>query len=278
MSIPPSAQLAAPDVHLTSTISHFYCVQHARAEPALPLLLLPNYQMLLVVNLGPAVPVWVGGQRHTIRRTALLGPLQQVLHYELPPGTDLLVVNFALAGFYRLTGQSMQRFGAGWFHAPPLLASLCPAELWQQLAGLPPGPERLALLSEQLQRVAVAHPPPVVALLDAIQEAATAETASVPSLAGAHRLSIRSLQLRCQTYLGCSLQEISHFLRFDRLARTLRAQPTGADWQTLVAAFGYHDQSHLIRDFQRFTGSTPKHLKNQLLANSLCVSNTGPVH
>lgn len=277
MRTPTHTQLVTPEARLTEAISHFYCVQHARHELVLPQQLLPSYQMLLLINLGAAVPVQVGGQRRTIRQAALLGPMQQVLHYELPPGADLLVINFSLAGFYRLTGQPMHRFG-GWFHLPPLLASLCPLALWHQLAALPPGPERLVLLSEQLHRVAVAQPPPVVALLGGIAKATADGATSILPLARAHRLSLRSLQLRCQAYLGCSLKEISRFLRFDRLARTLHAQPTGADWQTLVAAFGYHDQSHLIRDFQHFTNSTPKHFKTQLLANSLCVSNTGPTH
>lgn len=275
--IPAHAQVATPDACLAKAVSHFYCVQHTRHEPALFQQLLPTYQLLLVINLGPAVPIWAGGQRHLIRQAALLGPVQHVLHYELPPGTDMLVVNFSLAGFYRLTGHSMQHFESGWFHAPEsVLASHCLRTLWPLLASLPPGPERLTLLSEQLHRVAVAQPPAVVALLDDMAKATTDKATSVLSLAKAHRLSIRSLQLRYQTYLGCSFKEISRFRRFDRLARTLREQPTLPDWQTLVAAFAYYDQSHFIRDFQRFAGLTPKQLKAQLMSNSICLSNQLP--
>jgi hypothetical protein len=48
------------------------------------------------------------------------------------------------------------------------------------------------------------------------------------------------------------------FVRFKQVLYRLVKQPSkSVDWQGLVVEFGYHDQSHLIKDFGHFLGTTP---------------------
>ncbi|WP_460636975.1 AraC family transcriptional regulator [Larkinella harenae] len=39
--------------------------------------------------------------------------------------------------------------------------------------------------------------------------------------------------------------------------------------------FGYHDHSHLIKDFKYYLGLTPRQFLRQLTAGSICLSKTG---
>ena len=56
--------------------------------------------------------------------------------------------------------------------------------------------------------------------------------------------------------VGLAPKVFCRILRFQR-ARVLAEKPATPDWADLAVACGYFDQSHLIRDFKEFSGSTP---------------------
>lgn len=55
--------------------------------------------------------------------------------------------------------------------------------------------------------------------------------------------------------LGLTPKKLARIARFNHLLRDIRGGNT--DWAALAATHGYCDQSHLIRDFREFTGTTP---------------------
>src|SRR4051812_2222443 len=70
----------------------------------------PNLEMMLVFNFGEPVRISFHNSpldTEVIRRTAVIGPLRQMLNYELLPGADALVVNFKFNGFQRLFGMPL---------------------------------------------------------------------------------------------------------------------------------------------------------------------------
>jgi AraC-like DNA-binding protein len=100
------------------------------------------------------------------------------------------------------------------------------------------------------------------------------------SLASEMDCSHRTLIARFRTYMGFPPKTIARLLRFNRAVRSLdRLSRTRADepaskpylevrqpedrlvgaiqWADLAADCGYVDQSHLIREFREFAGSTP---------------------
>ena len=58
-------------------------------------------------------------------------------------------------------------------------------------------------------------------------------------------------------YVGLTPKVFCRILRFQR-ARVLAQKLQAPDWAELAVDCGYFDQSHLIRDFREFSGSTPK--------------------
>ncbi|WP_426343874.1 AraC family transcriptional regulator [Pseudoduganella sp. R-32] len=145
--------------------------------------------------------------------------------------------------------------------------------------------ERLALLTEALyarlslapagaraasalaSRVAAAAPAGQVLALHAVaQLEASGGALRVESLAAALGVSRQYLANQFRDHVGLSPKLFARICRF-RAARTaaLAAEPGrhGHDWATLALDSGYFDQSHLIRDFQDFTGASPDaHLGN----------------
>lgn len=55
---------------------------------------------------------------------------------------------------------------------------------------------------------------------------------------------------------------------FARLARFRQALACKGAWADIAASCGYYDQSHLIRDFQRFAGGSPSSIRPDLMSQS----------
>lgn len=59
------------------------------------------------------------------------------------------------------------------------------------------------------------------------------------------------------SHVGLTPKVFCRILRFQR-ARVLAEELEMPDWAELAVTCGYFDQSHLIKDFQEFSGSTPR--------------------
>jgi AraC-like DNA-binding protein len=56
--------------------------------------------------------------------------------------------------------------------------------------------------------------------------------------------------------VGITPKRYLRLVRFERLRKAVAGRPA-VDWARAAAALGYFDQSHLIRDFHDFAGTTP---------------------
>jgi AraC-like DNA-binding protein len=74
----------------------------------------------------------------------------------------------------------------------------------------------------------------------------------------AHRtgLSLRQFERRCAAQIGLRPKLYARIARFEA-ALDSRARSQTRSWTEIAHAFGYHDQMHLIHDFERFSGETP---------------------
>ena len=275
MASPTTSQVVAADPRLDQVFSHFYCVQQATDAPALPQQLLPTYERLLVFNFGPSIPVFAGPGT-AFGSVAVVGPLQQMLRYELPPGADLIVVNFTLNGFHRLTTQFLakrQKVNENTDNEQPLHPEF--RSVWEQIASLSQT-ERLAFISDYLFLNTAPPNEATHFLYESIPYFAEAAMDPVKVVADRQGVTTRSIQLRFQAQLGYSAKEIARFLRFKKLLQQLyQSRPESVDWMAQVQQFGYHDQSHLIKDFQHFVGMSPRQFMQELGRGGVCLSRSG---
>lgn len=273
-----TSQLIEADERLTEVFRHVYCVQQsAEAPAAVPKQLLPNYEMLLIFNFGPGVPITLDADSYVIRETAAIGPLQKVLHYNVPPGADFMAVVFTLNGFHRLIGKSMHDLeGMNVFDPDLIVAEHCFRDLRAQMASLHSVGERVERLNEYtLQNLA----PPnedTRTMLDGVSYFFNPAVDPVKTIAQTRQLTPRSVQVRFKTNLGITSKELTRFLRFKKVVAALvEHYPTPPDWADLVFTHGYHDQSHLIKDFHLFMDITPGEFVRQLAEQNVCISRPG---
>ncbi|CCH54829.1 transcriptional regulator, AraC family [Fibrisoma limi BUZ 3] len=272
-----NSQLIEADERLATVFSHYYCVQQGPQDAPLQQQLVPNYEMLLVFNFGPAISGSLGDAPYVISRTAVLGPLQKTLTYELPAGADLIVVNFTLNGFYRLLRVPMQELKTQDIHNPDVLLNKpCFEDIWSQLAQMTTLADRLQLLNEYALTYAAPADSTTNSMIESIPYVNNTVVEPVKLLATQQQVSARMIQLTLQKQLGYSARELVRFLRFKKVLTFLFQQPTpSVDWLSLVSEYGYHDQSHLIKDFQQYMGISPRQFINQLAQGGMCISKPG---
>lgn len=88
----------------------------------------------------------------------------------------------------------------------------------------------------------------------------------ITQLATRYGYSARQLQRRLGDYIGFSPRLYKCIVRFERAFDLIQRSkhPGKVDWAAFALTCGYSDQAHFIREFRRFTGSTPAFLQNAL--------------
>jgi len=261
-------------------IKYFYCIQAPADFQTQTHHLSPSLEMMLIFNFGPPVRVSFANTDFSglqVERVSAIGPLRQMLNYEVLPGTDLIIAVFNPDGFFRLMQVPMDEIGEEKVVDPDLLLHITGFNtLWQQLKGLPALDDRISLLKEH-----------AIAFIQDAEEAASPLAAGIPyfsnpwiqpvrAIAQDSDLSERTVQLRFKKYLGYSPKELVRFLRFKQVIQSIQQQQSSqVDWYALVEQFGYHDQSHLIKDFKQYLGMTPRKFVQDIAGKEFCVSRPG---
>jgi AraC-like DNA-binding protein len=94
----------------------------------------------------------------------------------------------------------------------------------------------------------------VVQCVDALD---AQDTLRVEKLVADSGLSVRQLERRFQQEVGIPPRLLASIFRFRRIFDVLEYQQP-ARWVQAALAAGYFDQAHMIREFRRFAGCTPR--------------------
>lgn len=259
---------------LSDIVKHFYALQTPPTDADHIAHLSPNYEMMLLFNFGKPFKVSFAAdpiRNLMVEKVAILGPLRKMLNYEVPGGTDLIVTIFNLDGFYRLFQLPMDEMDS---------EKILPADqnyhdLWDTLKGISSQTDRIQVLSEFILSVTQTSDEASLPLLNGASYFNDPLIQPAKAIAADADLSERTIQLRFKKYVGYSPKEMLRFLRFKQVITSLEQNPhPEIDWFDLIHDFGYHDQSHLIKDFQHFLGTSPQTFLKQIIGKEFCT--TGP--
>lgn len=81
-------------------------------------------------------------------------------------------------------------------------------------------------------------------------------TLAVSEVAAAAHATVRTLERKFKQSSGHTVKEVSGLMRFEQVRNALFHRPQ-ASIAGLAQALGYVDQSHLSREFKRYSGTTP---------------------
>jgi AraC-like DNA-binding protein len=228
--------------------------------------IVPDGNPELVVHYGhPFSEITAERGKQAQPRVFLMGQMTRPLALDPTQGAPGIIgVRFHPAGVRAMIGASMDEFTD--HHLK--VADLAPAaaeSLVDQIATAPNAATRAAVLQNFVAERAAYH----ARFQDTdvarwtIRLARANGRLSVADLAREADLSPRQLERRFATQVGIAPRQYANVIRF-RSVFDLLTGASKPDWATLAAGAGYFDQSHMIRDFQRFLGCSPTAFLTQL--------------
>lgn len=243
----------------------FYFARNERHE-SVTHRLLPNLRTLLVFSFGvPASLLWQDTEQE-VAGSLVIGPLREALTYTLPPGADILVINFRFDAFYRFFGPSLHSREP---RALPEALGHCFAGLREELRLLTSSEAR----AERVLTFAAAYLRSRDEPSENLLRTGLYDTPLIKAAAADAGQHLRTLQINHRKYLGYTAKDMSRYRRFREALLFLSErldQQQPIDWFDVIEAGGYYDQSHLIRDFRYYIGVPPSRFLQ--LRNQLCIA------
>lgn len=176
----------------------------------------------------------------------------------LPPGVQSFAVFFQPAGFSHLFGVPMYETTNRAFDAS-MVAGPCIRALWNILGENPSFERRVEIVEQFLQaRISRTFPPGETgSLANYIMQ--RRGTISMMELATRSGLGLRQFERTFLKQAGCSPKIFARVARFQSALDAKVANPKRT-WVELAQDFRYHDQMHMIHDFEKLGGTSPGEL------------------
>lgn len=187
---------------------------------------------------------WVSGLRRSPIVVGTPGPM------------SIIGVRFKLFGGYRFLGVPMHEITDQVIDATGILGNSI-MRLRDRIACAPTPAERFSLFEDYLVR-SMGEPTRDEPLLNHVvqrisQEHFAGRIAGVEQELGVSDKQVRRL---FRDYIGLSPKSVYRICRFQRTLTHLEGAAT-IDWALIAARFGYFDQSHMIKEFNTLTDSSP---------------------
>lgn len=234
----------------TSVFTHFYYAENSGKTP-LSRILMPDMHSILVFSFGESIKSY----GKDIDAVVVSTPLKKAFEYTMPPGCIMLVASFKDDAAYRFFGRQVPE-NTIFINADELLGTQCFTLLHDQLLLLPSPEEKIDYLLNYSKAFLIES--------DSASYAITQNSATifnpVKIIAQQQNISERTVQLHYKKYFGYNAKELARFQRFQKMFRALNLLLIASqkiNWFDLIETFGYYDQSHLIADFNYFTGVSP---------------------
>ncbi|MET9295514.1 helix-turn-helix domain-containing protein [Streptomyces sp. NPDC003077] len=255
---PPGTASGTPHPSLGTAVWGYRGFHLVRDHP-LRRLVLPTAGATLVVLLSGDVRLTgTGGGAPSASFTSLFaGPRSEALVYE--HGGRLHGVQVALAPWaaYTLLGTAVDHLANAVVDARTVLGDRV-GQLARALRAAPSWPGRFGVLDRALGAWLACGPAPAPPVALAWRRlAACAGAVSVAGLAGDIGWCQSQLERRFREQVGLTPKTVARVLRLQRGVRLLAAGHTAAE---AASEAGYHDQSHLSREFKAMTGYPPRRL------------------
>jgi AraC-like DNA-binding protein len=205
---------------------------------------------------NPPLIEYVDGAREPAGATSIVGPqTHRRTWIRLRGPIDSFRVFFrplALGQLFRVPGGSLVNRD---YPAEEILGNEVRL-LWQRMAECGCFTERVRLMEEYL----LGHAGNAFAQSEIVSSALHIVefqgTPSVSTLAHHAALSIRQLERRFLLEIGMAPKLFARIVRF-QLALDCKLASPARSWLSIAHEFGYHDQMHMIRDFQQLSGTSP---------------------
>jgi len=219
---------------------------------------LPTGNAHLLFNLGAAPTLFAretGGPSRSFPTCWLAGQSESFIETGSHGDTVLLGAQFHSHGAYRLLRLAQHELSDRVIELEALLGDQV-LGLRQRLLDSASPLTRFVLLEQWLLRLLEGGPEVHPAVVEAsLTIARTQGQIALPALSRHTGFSREHLIRRFREQVGLTPKAYGNIVRFNRALELARAP--ASSWAEIAHECGYYDQSHLVRDFQRFAGRAP---------------------
>lgn len=220
---------------------------------------LPNGAIELMINLGPPQRVIGYGDREVdepFKDAWIAGIQHERLVHASPEGADHVAIRFRPGGAHAFFDVPMDELAGRVLELDTILGR--PAHRLRDLVMRARCDEARCMTLERwlLSRRLSVHPyfATVRLALDLLRAGPLG--LSVGEACERLGLSNRHLVKQFRTTVGLAPKSVARIERLQGVIRACRGRHE-VDWSRVAASYGYADQSHLIREFRRLSGTTP---------------------
>ena len=186
-------------------------------------------------------------------------PLSKRVSLSNPDGIDILGVKFTPLGLNLLTGIDMKHISDKiidasdiWNYEITLLYEeiLSKKNIQEQIGAI-----EHFLIKQRKQRDCCEQ---IYMLHNTLELMENKKIFSVAQLRERNFVTKKTFERYFLTHIGVSPKQYANICRFNNVRAHLDRLLVEPDWHDVIVSFGYYDQSHLIREFKRYAGKTPK--------------------
>lgn len=247
---------AAPSPFLAQFVKCFWTLEYRNAGVAEPEPVIPDGCVEIIFNLSDRFRRYHnGGEVETQSSSLIAGQMHSSVLIGPSGNVDLFGVRFHPAGAFRFLRFDMNELSDRIEPLESVVGSSV-SVIEDHLAGTPDFHSRVAIVEAFLaglmtSRDSNPYVDHAVALIASLNG-----TSSIRDIAREVGVSERSLERAFRRYVGASPKAFSRVVRFQRVLREIENQGED-DILSTALDLGYYDQSHLINDFNQFSGTSP---------------------
>lgn len=197
----------------------------------------------------------------TVHSSLLCAPKRRASVLTITGPTDLFCIRFKPFGLFGLSGEALHEISDQAVD-PCRVFPARARELEERILTAGSFAERVSAAETVLGRCPCSEKAPdslVVSAIDLMRK--TNGRIRVRDIASRSNASRRSLEMKFREQIGLSVKDLARMYRFNHFW-TLRGRSRDEGLLRLALDCGFFDQSHFIREFRFFTGSTPTSLGN----------------
>ena len=217
-------------------------------------------EQILSFELGERVDIFHADGRHQVSSVSALCGTQSrfAAHMSLAPGTHSFGIFFQPAGFWYLFGVPMFEVTNSAEEAEAVLGAAI-RKLWNRLGELSTFEDRIQITEEfLLQRISrVSNHNKVAAAADYVLQRHGAMR--MTELAERANLGLRQFERQFLRDVGVSPKTFARVARF-QTALDAKISCPERTWVDIAHDYGYHDQMHMIHDFEKLGHNSPTQL------------------
>lgn len=250
--------LFMPHPALQHLIYFYACIEidFSKTQASNQYLFTPTHKKFIIIYLEEPVTVSSEGKFESLKDIIIVGPQTKPVNLDLRMKHKLIAVKLKpCAQYYLIDRFPLHRFADDYLKGEDVFGN-CVNELMEVLKQVSkPLLLKLHLDHFFLKIVKELREPAKIDLLIENMEIFQ----SVDELSRSANVSIRQFERICNEKLGMPPKTYLQIKRFSG-AYALKELNPMLRWTEVAHVFNYYDQMHLIRDFRKFTGHTPKEI------------------